>query len=250
MSVQCSQCNGTFPPESPSCPYCGTVYYKGAEKAYMAEMEEIVEEVRTLAHQPKEELQAFTKSNTKPLLGGMFLLISLAVLSMVLGQEDPPESSQDPLSLQAQLIWEKEQFPKLDQWYLEGNYQALLDFMYQLQEDDTIGYTLSNWEHFFFLFTYVDYDFFLTVAEDYRMTGEIYPADLGRILSQALDHSLFPYFTEEEKKLIVPMIEEQYDFMLGFFTEEELAQIKESAMETGQFQYDICHQAVHDKEII
>ena len=36
--VQCSSCGAMFDDELETCPYCGTIHLRGAEKAYMRDL--------------------------------------------------------------------------------------------------------------------------------------------------------------------------------------------------------------------
>lgn len=53
--VICPNCGGEFKEQSVKCPYCGTMYYPGAEEDYLKKLEHVRTDMEDLGAVPEQE---------------------------------------------------------------------------------------------------------------------------------------------------------------------------------------------------
>ena len=53
--VICPNCGGEFKEQSAKCPYCGTMYYPGAEEEYLKKLEHVRTDLEDLGAVPEQE---------------------------------------------------------------------------------------------------------------------------------------------------------------------------------------------------
>lgn len=167
--IKCKECGALIEEQVERCPYCGAINEMGAEQQYMQDMDELKDDLEDLGNIPKEEITREVKKHLK--FTGKTVVITLivvAVLAVVLLLANKSwdiymkvyEVTHHIRSADAreQLLWEKENYPQLDEWYEEENYDALLDFYREYNYADSgIQYNMSNWEHYALLSYYDEY---------------------------------------------------------------------------------------------
>lgn len=252
MVVICSSCNGSFEKSKAACPFCGTLYYPGAEQQYLEELDDIVEDFQDVLQQPQKQIREETLKSTQK-LGRIFLvcitvaLIFGVIFTVSLSQIRKPSQTEE--EKKAQMLWEKEHFPQLDIWYESGDYEAILDFSNQLDEDENNPYYLYMWEPMMFLYKYAEHKMFLEIQEIFDATGTISEENLGKLLISTLDDTLFYLYSAEEQLIVTEYFKKQHDFLVveSFFTGEELMEIKEKSLISGEFDRDVCYKTAKER---
>lgn len=252
MQVQCSSCHGLFENTEAKCPFCGTFYYEGAEQQYLESLEDIVEDFEELREQPKEELQEQTLDTSKNLLK-IFLKTAVCLgIVAVIAYSWISNSRKAPLTeveQKAQILWEKETYPQLDQWYAEGEYDKIMSFYDDLLADENNPYSMSQWEPLMFLLKYDENLMFHDIKDGYFRTGELDPVDLGKVLISTLDDTIYYLYTEEEKLKVDDFLQEQRAFLQEEFhySNAELDEIKAMAFAEGRFDREVCYKEAEER---
>lgn len=157
--IKCRECGAQIEELSPRCPYCGVINELGAEHKYMQDMSDLKDDLEELADIPKEEIAEEVKGHLKfTVKTVMITLLILAVLAGILFLLDHSweisESIYEAIhhirtaDAREQLLWEQENFPQLDEWYEAEDFDAILEFQYEVYNVERgIRYNLYNWEH-------------------------------------------------------------------------------------------------------
>lgn len=242
--IKCLNCGAEFGREHAKCPYCNTIYEWGAEEKYMQELEGIKEELAEIPEQVEEAYKKETFAAWKKILiivGAAAVLVGIGAgifagvrkMSKRFYEED----------IKASLLWEKEYFPKMDEWYSEGNYDAILELMHEHYEDE--GYAVWEWEHYYFINAYESYlDFMDSV--DYMTNEETANRKTSQYMVGSAIHFVFflkkANYTAEEWEMIqvwqAQVEEVLYEEMK--FTEEEVKELYEKINDDGYIDYDEC----------
>lgn len=233
--IICENCSAVIPFDSPKCLYCGAMNLLASEKKYMAQLNDIREDVEELhTAQQKEYKTEIKKSVTLVrktiLIFGILLLLFAAggflihtLLDKLVGYKLTEKDMKE------QLIWEKEAFPKLDAWYEEGNYDAILEFQTENCNDTKLS--IYNWEHYQFISKYQWYVFFL---EDYQASSEN-PGDTERVewcirsAVHLLEENTYLVYSQEEMEQIMQYQNECLDKLQELFgiTRQDMEQLLE-----------------------
>lgn len=169
MKIKCRECGALIDEQVERCPYCGAINENGAEEKYMQDMDALRDNLEDLGDIPKEEITQEVQKHLKFTGKTVVLtLVAVAIVAVVLLLYNKRwdiymriyEVTQDTRNADAreQLLWENENYPQLDAWYEEGNYDALLDFYRENSYVDSgIQYNLSSWSHYSLLTYYDEY---------------------------------------------------------------------------------------------
>lgn len=165
--IVCNSCGAQYGSDHSACPYCGTMNYEGAEKAYFEKLEDIREDVEGLNAVPMQETKAELKKQ------GHFIrkiVVIVVLLAMVFAGIFLVQELSFKRDHKADYIWQETNYPIMDEMYAAGEYEELLVFYRQAEEDDTPVYT---WQHAEFVRAYdhvqcyYDYEEYLdTVVDD------------------------------------------------------------------------------------
>ena len=139
MKIKCRECGALIDGQVARCPYCGAINEAGAEQKYMEDMDTLRDNLEDLGDIPKEEITQEVRKHLK--FTGKTVVITLVVIivvaaalflyskrwdfAMYLYETASQTTTADA---REQLLWEKENYPRLDEWFAEGNFDALLDF--------------------------------------------------------------------------------------------------------------------------
>lgn len=202
--LHCENCHALIPEESAKCPYCGALNVLGGEKKYMEQLFELKEDVEELQSVPMKEYRKEMGSIGRTLRRTIFFLVIIAAVAGIFffctekfGGYEPSEEE-----IKAQMMWERENFPKLDALYEQGDYDGILDFETGNGEEEY--YTLANWKHYDFINVY---RWYRACKEDAAgMTPENYDEeDAAWCILDAMfviQERTYTTYTDEEKALI------------------------------------------------
>lgn len=243
--VQCENCHAMIEADSPKCPYCGASSALGSEKRYMEQLSSIKEGVEELEQIP---VKAYRKEMSRT---GKIILITMLVFAIIAGilgglywcfqtllydaiAEDP----------KTQLMWERENYPLLDEMYAKGDYDGILAFMEEHYEE--AGYSVYNWQHYNFIDVYRFYENCMYMAGMIE-EGHYNEEDVMWCIVDALfvlrEHDYMTYSSQEEKQIEVYR-EEVFEVMKNLFgmTQQEVEKLyQDSCVEEDYgiiFDYD------------
>ena len=154
--MKCQSCGTILDETIVKCPYCGSTNFPGAEKEYMNELHELHQNLEKLEDVPMDYFEDTIKSESSRVgkrIGISLLIAALLALGIFLLFQfnDSQLKKQDA----AQTAWERTAFPKMDVWYEEGNYDAVLNYI--LTDSETQKFSTHNWKHSDFIWAYADY---------------------------------------------------------------------------------------------
>ena len=242
--IVCSYCGAEFDDTLPKCPYCGSLNYKGAEAEYLGKLEGMRQDMQQLEQVPLQELRERLKARRRFVLKIFSILAVLAVLVIVaiyaLNYTKPRDK-------QADYLWEKENFPVMDQMYAEQDFTGLVELYLQALEDDK---PVMDWEHYEILSILIECD----NAEQYLATE-----DAGKSLQEYEEVSLlFSYWRmkgmddsiilpEKDREYVRPYVESILARLEGryTFTPEEEKTFEDYLEEHyGYPDYDYCKEYI------
>jgi len=237
--VFCKNCGGDFDASEPKCPFCGYINYSGAEKKYMDELGQIKENL--------DDIDDAVVRDNKKMVGKYAIVIGcvaaivalVVVLIVVIAKLRESEFWSGEPDAKEKLLWEVENFPKLEAWYEEGNYAAILEFENQMYLEES-PYDLYNFEHKAFLDVYRCYDQIRWYIDD---------LDEGRLSepgSYSLTYNVFKFYFKEYEESYNPLTEEEQVIVAGYreevmdylynrmkYTDEEMESIRDRVYGEG-----------------
>lgn len=202
--LYCENCHAPIAEESAKCPYCGALNAIGGEKQYMEQLYDIRKGVEELSDTPAREYRreigktgrvirlTFAVAAGLAVLAGLFLFLSRRLMDYEPAAEE----------VRVQMQWEKEVFPKLDALYAEGDYDGVMECVYENQGESY--YSISNWKHADFINIYTWYQSCVEGLE--KAASEGYDAgEAGECILDVLfliQERTYDTYTESEKALI------------------------------------------------
>lgn len=129
--IICSNCGASFQGDLAECPYCGQIYILGAEKEYLDNLQEIKEDMSEI-NQLTEEIYQDEIKKTTIKTGVIIAAIAVFLLlgsGLLLGINHLFSFNESEEEIKERMLWERENFPILNDWYASGEYQEILNFM-------------------------------------------------------------------------------------------------------------------------
>lgn len=160
MKLSCKNCGATISTNEHKCPYCGGFNFIGARKKYFRDLIQIKDNLSKLDEIPIESYKREASVQVKRIIKtivicAIIVMIIYGVISLTSYLKEKSYDI-DRASPKDQLLWDQKNFSMLDEWYDAGEYDKLLDYKYELYNQDPI-YTFINWEHIDFLDSYEIY---------------------------------------------------------------------------------------------
>lgn len=246
----CRECQAQFEDDLPRCPYCGMINELGAERKYMREMEDLKDDLKELGHIPGKTIEKEVRSNFSvvAVVAGVMIVLAVVVVLIVAvaGKLQEKQYETSPEQLRAQMAWEDETFPYLDQLYEEGGLDAVCEYEESLA-DEKCPYNLYGWEHYGLLEVYRQY-LYCKEFQEAVQTGET-------VKEYEIEGALFDYMSlrylmennwrglsEEDYAIARDYQEKLSDFREKglLVTEEEADQIYEELTKDGYLAYKPC----------
>lgn len=208
--IYCENCHAQIEEDSAKCPYCGALNVSGGEKQYMERLYDIKKDVEGLSAVPEQEYRREI-GKTGRMIRRTFLITAVFAatvgLFLFLWQKftDYGPTAEEA---RAQMQWEKEIFPKLDALYEAGDYDGVMECVYENQEESY--YSIDNWKHADFINVYTWYQSCterLAKAASKGYDGEA----AGECILDALfllQERKYDSYTESEEALIAAYQEE------------------------------------------
>ena len=147
--VYCSACGAEFMDNRDRCPACGMIYEPAAERIYMDKLQGIRDDVDNLGLIPGQETVKEIKKTGKKVT---IILISILLVAGVLFGIFYLVSNYQNIRYEAQLqrnnVWAGETFPRWDEMYDNGEYEALVEEYIEAGKEK---YQVWNYQHSDFL---------------------------------------------------------------------------------------------------
>ncbi len=156
----CHNCGAEIEALDAKCPHCEAMNYVGAEAKYIRDLNKIKDNLEKLDEIPGRVYKSEMTSQIKRIIiiaavaGAVFVLVFLGI-RIYQKQENSKQEDYfaDP---KEQILWDRDNFPRLNQWYEEEEYDELLEYLMTLLESER-PFSYINWAHQDFLFIYSEY---------------------------------------------------------------------------------------------
>lgn len=245
----CINCGATIPDSEAKCPFCGYINISGAEAKFMRDIQKTESDMSQIPDLQQKEYKKHMSKNTKIVLITVSVVVLL--LGIVFGLNALFEKvlySYDEVDVKAQMLWQKENFPILDEMYNAGDYEGIVEFYYDLyvynDQNDT-DYSIYDWEHYYFIDAYrrfSDVEMYITDLDmgielsDYAAECLVYYCMWFHYREYDTDNE-FMKLTDEEVEIAdgYKKITDEYFFERLGFTEEEAEELYIKAVEKDGF---------------
>lgn len=204
--MKCSNCGADVDNLTDRCPHCNAMLYPGAEKKYMDELDDMKDDLKQMSKHPFKSILRGCSCVGIITMIVVFLVITILLIHQ--RKELESERKQEMLDEQVQyemLMWENEQFPKLDAWYDDKDYESIIAFQESVYAGNG-GYNISRWRHYSFIDIYRYYAGILKFEEQIDNKAEIKNYQIGGVLYDAMN--LWYECTRENLKNQIPEDEE------------------------------------------
>ena len=245
----CSNCGAQIQHLDAKCPFCGHINLSGAEHEFMENMYRTEDNLEDLTNQQVDDIKKEVKKNTKfiAIIAGIVIAVVLVIsgiffLNNLYWEKISLEG--DPKEV---MLWQKENFPKLDAMYEAGEYDAILDFIYSLYNDEheSIKYSVFEWEHYNFIDAYDKYRVLLEYEGELDKNGSVDDFEAKYMLYYGMwlyyrqyDQDFLNYSEEEFERIDTEYRDEAARILFDRmqFTNEELDEAYETCMDqTGYY---------------
>lgn len=247
----CSNCGASFDAKEPKCPFCGAISYPGAEEKYMRDLHNIRDNLESVSEIPPENFEKEVSKQSKFLLktfiiiGVIFLIVFLVILGLAKLQKRFTTST---YSVKDEMHWLNENVSKLDEMYANKEYDKILAFQME-SEEEKMSY-FGAWEHANFMNAYSINKQIVEISNKINNKEELTKYEREDIVYYALWYHFDQYdtgyetYTDEEKELIQSYKSYSEEVFYGTlkFTDEEADKVHEKCMKNGYFSAKYCYQ--------
>lgn len=248
-TITCSNCGAGFHRKEAQCPYCGYINKTGVEQVYQDKMEQIREDLDELDDVSRGIYRKEWKTSFKRLRKVIIItsVIVLLLVAILWGFESLMYSTNDEADMKDRLRWKTENEERLDQWYEEEDYEAILNFFYGLSEEEQEYF--YSWEHSYFLYEYENYAICMLVRDQLR-SGKVPEEDAVSEAVACCMNLLFFYqqelYSEDEQLRMEGFQKEVEKFLYGElqFTQQEAQELAKKANNDGYLSYEVCYDYV------
>lgn len=153
--VICPNCGAAIFENEPACPFCGYINISGAEEKFMHDIKKTEQDMRHIPQLQKAEYKKTISKSSRIIF--ITVGITALVLAVLLGfpyfMEEVVFSGSER-DAKAQMVWNNENYPILDAMYAEGDYDGIIEFEYELWDQNSenkTNYYMYDWEHYDFI---------------------------------------------------------------------------------------------------
>ena len=254
--LSCPNCGAQYEAGLLHCPYCRSVDDYQDETEYLEDLDELKDKLEDMPedvlreHNKKETVQAAQDlKRILTVVGAVAAAILMLIRFMTFFDKVVEGNSDRKLKERAQeeYLWKQENFPKLDEFYKNRDYDGLLEFA---DSQDNAG--LYDWEHYAFLdglriLKYIPGD--IAIVEELEQQNkkgtDRYMDSLAYLLREELELLYFDHrkVPAQDAETIREMSEEYLKDLETRFelTDEELAAFeRKAAHDMGSFYIQEC----------
>ena len=262
--ITCRECGAPIEELAERCPYCGAINELGAEHKYMQDMYSLKDDLKDVGNIPSEEIKAEVKSNVhftgKAVAVLLALVLILAAVFLFLRYSgDIIYSVYNKMTdtrmadTREQMQWERENFPKLDAWYEEGDYDSILTFFNEIDAaTGGISYSYTNWEHWNIIPFYDAYQECMELKKYIQQGEETYLYEYQAALYDALtmnyDKEWFHQVDDKDESLVDGWIEETMRFVKDTYQmgDSEIKDLEHQAEKDHFLDYKVIYKYVEE----
>lgn len=211
----CKYCGAEYAYKEPCCPYCGATNEIGAEHQYMNRLHGLRHKLRKLEDVAPDTYKQELKNTGRRTMKIVIVVVVLAAMIAggILGYRYYKDEVVYPRKLKQQFAWENKTFPTLDEWYENGEYGKILQFMQDFYANNkNSDYHFFNWKHYDFMSSYEQYDRLVEFSE--RLENKETITDIER--SSALYCAMNLIYFEEEAKYLRQPVSDNYELQLEY----------------------------------
>ena len=243
--VICPNCGAAIYENEASCPFCGYINIAGAEEKFMRDIKKTERDMSNIPQLQKEEYKKSMSKSSKIIFItiGITALIAAILIGFYL-LFDKVVYYYTESDSKAQISWNRENYPILDEMYANGDYDGIVEFenaMFEQNAKDKTEYRMYDWEHYDFIGGYRNY----TMTEYYFEL-----LDAGEELSRYGKENLvyycmwFYYRQYDQEKTYMTFTDEEIEILDGYreitngylfgrmgFTQEEADELLEKAVD-------------------
>ena len=250
----CENCGAPFDAKEPKCPNCGFISYPGAEEKFMQDLEEVHEDlaevVEEQAGEYKKELSKQTKKTVLicSIVAVIVLLFFGAFVLINYLMEKHFQSDYDP---KTEMLWERENYPKLDELYEQGKYEEIVEFENSLYDNRKNTHSLSNWQYNWFITVYRSYEqvnYYMDLLDQgeqlTKLEGGSFTYYAMWLYSDKTEDEYFEQTITDKEKAIAEEYSKEMRTVLSErlkMTEEEIEDLYNQCMEAGYFSGKPCY---------
>ena len=249
----CPNCGAAIAENEPKCPFCGYINIPGAEEKFMRDLEKTEEQLSQIPQEQKKYYKKSIKKNSKIIFVtvAIVILIALILLGLYFVQEAFWSYNYD-YDAKAEMLWQRENYPLLNEMYEAGDYAGILEFeeeMYEENEQNGTHHSLYEWEHSDFITAYSRYENLKYYVDVLTREGELSKYQAEGIVYYCMwfhfrdyDHE-FRNLTEEDKEQIEVYRDyaDEIFYIRLKFTDEEAEELYEDALEYGSIDPRTCY---------
>ncbi len=243
--VICPNCGASIYENEASCPFCGYINIPGAEEKFMRDIKKTE---RDMSHIPDLQKAEYKKTVSKSsriifITIGITVVVAAVLIGIYL-LFDKVIFAYDAGDAKAQMIWNKENYPILDEMYANEDYDGIVEFEYELYDqnrENKTNYNIYDWEHYHFIMGYRNYQSiedtiaYMDKGEEISRYGKenlVYYC-MWFYYRQYAQPDTYMIFTDEEIELLDEYREITNGYLFGRlgFTEEEADKLLKKAVD-------------------
>lgn len=254
--ITCSNCGAGFAETLAQCPYCGHIYIPAAEKEYMENLQEIREDMEEIEGITEKIYHKEIRGNVKRVYLWIIsaVLVLLIAIGLFAGLKSLFSYEESEAQLKERILWQKENFPMLDAWYQEKEYEKIVDFMEEAYEKE--GYFCDEWEHYEYILQYENYRSCQILQRKIEENAGISEFEAGELMycTMALVQYEKGYKTQSYSGEDLENLEQWKEQVRNWFlenldyTEAEFCAMEEKVYRDGYLSYELC--GTYKKEIL
>lgn len=251
--IVCPNCGAAIYENEPKCPFCGYINIAGAEEKFMRDMEQTEE---NLSQIPKLQKKHYKKSMSK---SSKIILITVVVVAVLLlgifalnFAFEAWMYGNYEYDAKAETLWERENYPLLDEMYAAGDYKGIVEFeesLYEVNDKEGTNHSIYNWEHADFIWAYRKYEYLQYYMDILDEQGELSKFQAENVVYYCMWFHYREYedtyynCTEEEVALMDEYREysDEIFFNRLKFTEEEADKLHQDSLEYGYIDVQTCY---------
>lgn len=130
-TVQCKNCGGSFDPKRSSCPYCGTMYKRGAYAEFRSKVSSLIDSMLGLRDDVQESVSRIVLSSLLRAVIFIAVIVGLAFAFSRTAQVNYYNDPEYDRKAYEEIVWMDENLDKLNEAYENGDYKTIKKMYYQ-----------------------------------------------------------------------------------------------------------------------
>ena len=252
---KCPNCGADIESDTAKCPFCGYINEKGAEKAYMEQLDDVRLRLDTV----DEEAAAEYGKGYRRVLKIMAITLAVAAIVTVIAvilhnlisgglKKRGNDSAEQTLQ---EMAWERENFPVFDEYYEAGDYEGLWNAVFS---DEAMSHDVYKWKHSGFIYLYNrcrETEDELAAADKYgwdKYGASVVTYDCFYIY-YGIYESGYEGLDADETDRLKPQLEYMTDVLYNRlkYTDEEMSALKERVIgKYGNLDYSECSKVAYE----